>query len=88
MVRLCYPSTMNQKVKQICADIRRLTPVEQAELLAAIADVVAPADADAIDQAWIEEAERRLAEIDSGEVRPIQADTAVQLLRSRYLRRP
>jgi putative addiction module component (TIGR02574 family) len=77
---------MNQRVKQICEEIRRLAPDEQAELLAEISDVVAPVDAAAIDQSWIEEAERRLYQIDSGEVTPIPANRAMQQLRSRYPR--
>lgn len=79
---------MNQRLKHISDAIRRLTPAEQAELLAEIADVVAPADDAAIDEAWIEEAERRLAEIDSGQVVPVPAAAALNELSARYPRRP
>lgn len=79
---------MNERIRHISDEIRQLTPAEQAELLAEIADVVAPADAAAIDEAWIEEAERRLAEIDSGQVLPVPAAAALEELRARYPRRP
>lgn len=79
---------MNQRVKQISEEIRRLTPLEQAELLVVIADIVAPDEAAAIDRAWLEEAEHRLAEIDRGDVVPGPADRAIEELRSRCSRRP
>lgn len=81
-------SIMNQRVKHISEEIRRLTPGEQAELLAEISDVVAPAEQAAIDQAWIEEADRRLGEIDRGEVETIPAQAALAQLRGRFSRQP
>jgi putative addiction module component (TIGR02574 family) len=57
---------MARALAEIERDIRALSARERAQLLKAlINDLDAPADPDA-DRSWVEESERRLAEIESG----------------------
>jgi putative addiction module component (TIGR02574 family) len=57
---------MARPLADIERDIRALSASERAQLLKAlISDLDAPADPDA-ERAWVDESERRLAEIESG----------------------
>ena len=77
---------MNQRVKQICDEIRQLTTAEQAELMAELGDIMGVAHDPAIGLAWLEEAERRLLAIDRGTLEIVSASGAVEELRKRFPR--
>jgi putative addiction module component (TIGR02574 family) len=73
---------MSRDLADIERDIRALNEQDRARLLRAlIADLDGPADTDA-DQAWLEESEKRLAEIDSGAVEAVPAESVIQKARS------
>ena len=73
---------MSRGLTEIERDIRALSDDDRARLLRAlIAELDGPADADA-DQAWLEESEKRLAEIDSGAVGVVPAESVFEEARS------
>jgi len=74
---------MARTLSDIERDIRALGPRERARLLKAlIKDLDGPADPDA-DRAWIEESERRLAEIESGAAKTIPGPEVLKEAHSR-----
>jgi putative addiction module component (TIGR02574 family) len=74
---------MARTLREIERDIRALSARERARLLKAlISDLDAPADPDA-ERAWVAEAERRLAEIESGTVETIPGSEVLKEARSR-----
>ena len=74
---------MARTLRDIERDIRALSVQERARLLKAlISDLDAPADPDA-ERAWMTEAERRLAEIESGAVETIPGSEVLNEARSR-----
>jgi len=58
---------MNQRVKTIFEEVKKLSPEEQDELSRLLLEITGP-DPE-IDQAWIEECERRLDAYVNGETR-------------------
>ena len=80
---------MNQRVKTLVEDIRRLTPEERQELMAELSvtfeDDDEPADGtpEEIEAAWAEEVERRIAARVRGETQSIDFDTAIAEARRR-----
>ena len=72
---------MNERVKKIAEEIRRLAPDEQAELVLAIRDP----DPN-VEQAWAAEAERRLDAWERGETDAVPAEDVIDRLRSRFPR--
>jgi putative addiction module component (TIGR02574 family) len=78
---------MNERVKRLTEEIRKLSPEEQAdlmdELLVALHDQPDPE----IEKAWVEEAERRLAAVERGELATYPLDQVMAELRSRFPRR-
>jgi putative addiction module component (TIGR02574 family) len=74
---------MARALSEIERDIRALSARERAQLLKAlISDLDAPADPDA-DRAWLEESERRLAQIESGKAKTIPGTEVLKEARSR-----
>ena len=74
---------MARTLREIERDIRALSAHERARLLKAlISDLDAPADPDA-ERAWMTEAERRLAEIESGAVETVPGSEVLKEARSR-----
>ena len=74
---------MARTLREIERDIRALSANERARLLKAlISDLDAPADPDA-ERAWMAEAERRLAEIESGAVETVPGSEVLKEARSR-----
>jgi hypothetical protein len=72
---------MNDRVKHLADEARKLSPEEQSELvdllLAMMRDALPPLGED-----WDEEIRRRVAEIDRGEVELQDFDQAIQALRA------
>ena len=74
---------MARTLTDIERDIRALSARERARLLKnLISDLDAPADPDA-EQAWLEESERRLAEIESGTAKTVPGPEVLKEARSR-----
>jgi putative addiction module component (TIGR02574 family) len=77
---------MAEDVAEIEAKIRALSAEERAELIRSlIADLDGPEDAD-VEQAWLEEAERRHRELLDGKVKGIPGEHVFENLRSRLKR--
>ena len=74
---------MSTKLAELKQQASQLSEEERAELaLSLIESLDGPADAE-LDEAWRREIERRLAQIDGGEVRPIPGDEVFARLRRR-----
>ena len=67
---------LEQKVTQLSAD-------ERAQLALFLLQSLEPADEGDIDEAWRVESERRLAQIESGEVQSVPGDTVFARVRRR-----
>lgn len=74
---------MSTDVAEIEARIRSLSPEDRTELIRTlIADLDGPAEAD-VEQAWLEEAQRRHREVVEGKVKPVPGARVFENLRSR-----
>jgi putative addiction module component (TIGR02574 family) len=73
---------MNQKVKALSLEARKLTPTERAELIDELMASLDQPDP-AIDELWAKEAEDRLAAYDRGEMEVHDITQVVAKLRSR-----
>ena len=74
---------MARAIADIERDIQQLSAPERAKLLRTlIADLDAPSEPDA-ERAWLEESERRLAEIESGTTKTIPGRQVLDEARSR-----
>ena len=73
---------MSTTLEQIQADAMKLSAEERAELADRL--WVSLARQDEIDQAWAEEIERRVRQLDSGEVETIPAEAVIAELRAKY----
>jgi hypothetical protein len=79
---------MNQRVKALAEEARKLTPEERLELMAELSAAIAddaPADGtpEEIEQAWIQEVEQRFAARERGETQLIDFDAAMASLKQR-----
>ena len=75
-----------EDVAEIEAKIRALSAEERAELIRSlIADLDGPEDA-GVEQAWLEEAERRHRELLDGKVKGVPGERVFENLRSRLKR--
>ena len=78
---------MADDVAEIEAKIRALSAEERAELIRTlIADLDGPED-DGVEQAWLDEAEKRHRELIDGKVQGIPGERVFENLRSRLKRR-
>lgn len=74
---------MARTIADIERDIQQLSARERAKLLRTlIADLDAPSEPD-VERAWLEESERRLAEIESGTTKTIPGRQVLDEARSR-----
>ena len=74
---------MSTSVAEIEAQIRALGPEDKAILFRAlIAELDGPSD-EAVQRAWLEEAQRRYREIENGNVEPVAAERVFSNLRAR-----
>ena len=77
---------MSDDVAEIEAKIRALSPDEKAELIRSLlADLDGPEDA-GVEQAWLDEAERRHRELLDGKVQGIPGERVFENLRARLKR--
>ena len=77
---------MARTIEKIEEEIRSLSAAEKAELLRSlITELDAPADAD-VEQAWLEEAQRRHRELVEGKVKGVPSERVFENLRSRLRR--
>ena len=75
---------MNERVKKLSEEIRKLTPEEQADLMDELLVLTYREPDPAIDKAWAEEAERRLDAYERGETQAVPAEEVMGRLRSRF----
>jgi len=74
---------MSPNMAEIEAKIRLLSQEDKAELVRAlIADLDGPSDI-GVEEAWIEESQRRQREVSEGKVAPVPAEQVFAHLRSR-----
>jgi putative addiction module component (TIGR02574 family) len=77
---------MSNDIAEIEARIRSLSAEEKAELIRGlIADLDGPAEA-GVEQAWLEEAQRRHREVTEGKVQAIPGERVFENLRARLKR--
>ncbi|MGH8282470.1 MAG: addiction module protein [Gammaproteobacteria bacterium] len=65
---------MNATLKQIAQEALQLTPSQRAELADFLVESLNSAEPDEIQRLWIAEANKRLAEIRSGEIQAIPGE--------------
>jgi putative addiction module component (TIGR02574 family) len=74
---------MGRAIEKLEEEIRSLSPGQKVELLRSlITELDAPADPD-VEQAWLEEAQRRHRELIEGKVKGVPAERVFDNLRSR-----
>jgi putative addiction module component (TIGR02574 family) len=78
---------MAQKQKDIAAEALRLPIKERAELASRLLDSLDELSEEESDQLWVEEAERRYADYQAGEIEAIPADEVFARLRARHQER-
>ena len=78
---------MNERVKKLSEEIRKLTAEEQAELMDELLSLTYREPDPEIEKAWAEEAERRLEAYERGETRAVSAEEVMGRLRSRFPRK-
>jgi putative addiction module component (TIGR02574 family) len=78
---------MARAVAEIEREIRALKPDEQERLLRALVEELDGAPDPGVEQAWLEEAQRRSRELDSGIVKPIPAEEVLAKARAELNRR-
>jgi putative addiction module component (TIGR02574 family) len=78
---------MARAVAEIEREIRALKPDEQERLLRALVEELDGPPDPGVEQAWLEEAQRRSRELDSGIVKPIPAEEAFAKARAELNRR-
>jgi hypothetical protein len=75
---------MNERVKRLSEEIRKLAREEQAELIDELIVLTHREPDPEIDKAWAEEAERRISARDRGETEPISHDEVMARLQKRF----
>ncbi|CAN1722890.1 Addiction module protein [Hyphomicrobium sp. 1Nfss2.1] len=75
---------MNERVKRLSEEIRKLAPEEQADLMDELIVLSYRRPDPETEKAWIEEAETRVDARDRGETRPIPHDVVMEQLRKRF----
>lgn len=78
---------MNERVKKLTEEIRKLTPEEQADLIDELLVLTHGEPDPEIERAWAEEAERRLEAQKRGELATYPLEHVMAELRSRFPRR-
>jgi putative addiction module component (TIGR02574 family) len=75
---------MNERVKRLTEEIRKLPPEEQADLIDELLILTYREPDPEIDKAWAEEAQRRLAAFRRGETVAIPLEEVMARLRKRF----
>lgn len=73
---------MNERVKRLVEEAKKLTPEEQVELLDELCVSLHDHDAE-IDKAWAAEIEKRVAAVERGDLELVDADVVLAELRAR-----
>ena len=73
---------MLESVAELEKRAKRLSAEDRAQLALALIESLESADASDVEQAWIAEAQRRSAELDRGDVKPIPAGELFKDVRS------
>jgi putative addiction module component (TIGR02574 family) len=81
-----YNKNMNERVKKLSEEIRKLTAEEQAELMDELLSLTYREPDPEIERAWAEEAERRLEAYERGDTQAVSAEEVMVRLRSRFAR--
>lgn len=69
---------MNERVKRLSEEIRKLSPEEQADLMDELLVLTYTFSEPAVDKAWSEEVGRRIAEVRSGQAVLVDAREALR----------
>jgi hypothetical protein len=77
---------MTNRVEKLIEQACKLKPEEQAELLQAMHELIAPVDPQ-WEAAWIEECEARLSEYERGDAQAEDAAAVLARLRGRFVKR-
>lgn len=77
---------MNERVKKLSEEIRRLSPEEQADLMDELLVLTYGRPLPKSDKAWVKEIDRRIDAAERGKARTLPADEAMARLRSRVRR--
>ncbi len=75
---------MNERVKRLTEEIRKLPPEEQADLIDELIVLTYRKPDPEIDKAWLEEAERRIGALERGETQTIPYEEVMARLRKRF----
>jgi len=78
---------MDERVKKLSEEIRKLTPEEQADLMDELLVLTYREPDPEIEKAWAEEAERRLDAYERGETTAVPLEDVMPRLRARYPRK-
>ena len=79
---------MNERVKKLSEEIRKLSPEEQADLMDELLVLTYREPDPEIEKSWAEEAERRLDAYQRGETSAEPLEDVMARLRARYPRKP
>ena len=79
---------MNERVKKLSEEIRKLSPEEQADLMDELLVLTHREPDPEIEKAWTEAAERRIDAYERGETTTVPLEDVMARLRSRYPRKP
>ena len=69
---------MNERVKKLSEEIRKLPPEEQADLMDELLVLTYQHPYPKSDQAWLEEIDRRIDEVERGEATTVDAREALR----------
>lgn len=78
---------MNERVKRLSEEIRKLPPEEQADLIDELIVLTYRTPDPEIDRAWAEEAERRWARYQSGQDTAVESSKAIASIRAKLGKR-
>jgi putative addiction module component (TIGR02574 family) len=78
---------MARAVAEIEREIRALKPADQEHLLRALVEELDGPPEPGVEQAWLEEVQRRSGELDAGIVKPIPAEEVLAKARAELTRR-
>lgn len=77
---------MNERVKKLTEEIRKLSPEDRAELMEILQGLDTSEPDPGVEKAWAEEAERRIDAYERGETTAAPLDDVLARLRTRYPR--
>jgi hypothetical protein len=69
---------MNERVKKLSEEIRKLSPDEQADLMDELLVLTYKPAEPAVEKAWSDEIERRISEVRRGEAKLVDAREALR----------